>query len=194
MAQAADIIYDTRDPGSFALRVTNGATLYKGTLVGRKAGLAIEWVGTDTAMEFLGLNGKQVTGNTSAAVPPEAEIDVSGRILRAVTVAGSSAVTNQGALVYASDGDSFTLTATTNGRAVATVLRWHTSTTCDIQLLRPRNPAGGVAVLTEDGGAIGGTNDGDLPALVDPNGDAGASVIAAIRENAAKINEIAARL
>jgi hypothetical protein len=46
------------------------------------------------------------------------------------------------------------------------------------------------AALTENTGAIGGTNDGDLPALVDPNGDAGASVIAAIRENSTRINTI----
>ena len=54
--------------------------------------------------------------------------------------------------------------------------------------------AGGAAEtldpLTENAGAIGGTNDGDLPALVDPAGDAGASVIAGIRENAEKINKI----
>lgn len=52
------------------------------------------------------------------------------------------------------------------------------------------NQAALVAALTENSGAIGGTNDGNLPALVDPNGDAGASVIAAIRENATAINNI----
>lgn len=50
------------------------------------------------------------------------------------------------------------------------------------------------SALTENGGAIGGTNDGDLPALVDPAGDAGASVIAGIRENATMINTIIALL
>lgn len=46
------------------------------------------------------------------------------------------------------------------------------------------------ATLTENSGAIGGTNDGNLPALVDPSGDSGASVIAGIRENAAMINKL----
>lgn len=46
------------------------------------------------------------------------------------------------------------------------------------------------AALTENAGAIGGTNDGNLPALVDPAGDAGASVIDGIRENATKVNAI----
>lgn len=44
------------------------------------------------------------------------------------------------------------------------------------------------AALTENGDAIGGTNDGNLPALVDPNGDAGATVIAGIREVATGVN------
>lgn len=48
------------------------------------------------------------------------------------------------------------------------------------------------AALTEGGGAIGGTSDGDLTSLVDPAGDAGASVIAGVRENATMINTLIA--
>jgi hypothetical protein len=45
--------------------------------------------------------------------------------------------------------------------------------------------------LTEDSGAIGGTNDGDLPDLSTP----GAAVnTASVRENATRINEILAVL
>lgn len=51
-----------------------------------------------------------------------------------------------------------------------------------------------LSALTENTGAIGGTNDGDLPALVNPAGDSGASVIAGIRENSTKINAIIAAL
>lgn len=50
------------------------------------------------------------------------------------------------------------------------------------------------AALTENSSAIGGTNDGDLPALVDPGGDSGASVIAGIRENATKNNELSTKV
>src|SRR3990167_8796022 len=46
------------------------------------------------------------------------------------------------------------------------------------------------SALTENGAAIGGTSDGDLPALVAPAGDAGASLIAGVRENATMINTI----
>lgn len=47
-----------------------------------------------------------------------------------------------------------------------------------------------VADLTEAAGPIGGTNDGDIPELVDPNGDAGAAVIAGIRELATSVNAL----
>jgi hypothetical protein len=54
----------------------------------------------------------------------------------------------------------------------------------------------GVAALTEDSGAIGGTNDGDLPALTgSPLGTDAAiitALIAAVRENAAKVNALIA--
>lgn len=46
------------------------------------------------------------------------------------------------------------------------------------------------AALTENAGAIGGTNDGDLPTPVDPAGDAGASLIACVRELAARVNTL----
>lgn len=46
------------------------------------------------------------------------------------------------------------------------------------------------AALTENSGVIGGTSDGNLPALVDPSGDAGASVIAGIREVAERSNTL----
>lgn len=51
--------------------------------------------------------------------------------------------------------------------------------------------ASAIADLTENSGAIGGTNDGDLPDLSSPDAAANA---AANRENAAKINGILAVL
>lgn len=50
------------------------------------------------------------------------------------------------------------------------------------------------AALTENSSSIGGTNDGDIPSLVDPSGDSGASVIAGIRECATMINTIISNL
>lgn len=49
-----------------------------------------------------------------------------------------------------------------------------------------------LAALTENSTSIGGTNDGNLPSLVDPSGDAGASLIAGVRECAAAINKLIA--
>lgn len=48
-----------------------------------------------------------------------------------------------------------------------------------------------VAALTEGGGALGGVQDGNITALVDPAGDAGASLIDGVREVAAKANALA---
>lgn len=49
-----------------------------------------------------------------------------------------------------------------------------------------------IAALTEGAGAIGGVQDGDITALVDPAGDAGASLIDGVREVAVKVNALAA--
>lgn len=49
-----------------------------------------------------------------------------------------------------------------------------------------------IAALTENGGALGGVQDGNIAALVDPAGDAGASLIDGVREVAAKVNALAA--
>ena len=48
-----------------------------------------------------------------------------------------------------------------------------------------------IADLTENSGAIGGTNDGDLPDLTTPAADINT---ASVRENATRINEILAVL
>lgn len=83
-----------------------------------------------------------------------------------------------GTAVEAADNPSSTGVVRLNGAAPATA----------------EGPQAAIADLTEASGAIGGTSDGDLTALVDPSGDAGASVIAGIRENATAINGILAAL
>lgn len=60
-----------------------------------------------------------------------------------------------------------------------------------VTLAAASGAAGAIADLTEDGGAIGGTSDGDLPDLTTP----GAVVnTAAVRELAERVNEIQAAL
>jgi predicted RecA/RadA family phage recombinase len=46
------------------------------------------------------------------------------------------------------------------------------------------------AALTENSGAIGGSQDGDITTLVDPSGDSGASLIDGVRECAVMINTL----
>lgn len=60
-----------------------------------------------------------------------------------------------------------------------------------VTLAAASGAASAIADLTEDSGAIGGTNDGDLPDLTTP----GTTVnTASVRENATRINEILAVL
>src|SRR5690606_17914044 len=74
-----------------------------------------------------------------------------------------------------------------------------TATTGDIALTR--GSANGAAIaalgaLTENGGAIGGTNDGDLPALTGTASGTDAAIVtalqASVRELAAKVNALIA--
>jgi hypothetical protein len=79
-------------------------------------------------------NGNYVTGDTSASPKPECSVDISGPTLEYVSVAGASGQTNVGERVYASDESTLTLTATSYHYAIGVVVRWHTSTYCDVRL------------------------------------------------------------
>lgn len=83
-----------------------------------------------------------------------------------------------GRSVLASPGGAYTLTYSTADRTLLAPTA--VAPTADSIVAQ--------TALQENGGSIGGTSDGNLPALVDPAGDAGASVIAGIRECATKIN------
>lgn len=101
------------------------------------------------------------------------------------------------ALVYlAADGK---VTATSGGDMIGIALEAATTSGGgDIIEVYPLTgeltPIANIAALTENSSAIGGTNDGNLPALVDPAGDAGVSLIAGVRENSAKINALIAAI
>lgn len=77
---------------------------------------------------------ESVTGDTSASPVVECPVDESGLTLEGVAVTGAAAVTDNGAPVYATDENTFTLTATSNIGSIGSVKRWITGTTCDVQL------------------------------------------------------------
>lgn len=74
----------------------------------------------------------QATGDTSAAKPPEAIIEMDGNITNQIAVVGVTAQSDVGDLVYATGTNTFTLTATTNIPAVGRVVRFHSGTSVDV--------------------------------------------------------------
>ena len=75
--------------------------------------------------------GEAKTGTTALDV--EAAVDVSGVILEQVAVTGASAA-NVGNLVYATDENTLTTTATPGGAAVGSLVKFFTGTTANVKL------------------------------------------------------------
>lgn len=153
--------------------LTNAVVVYRGSLIGlvRSTGRATKW--SDTAgLDFLGFADKGATGDTSASPPVDVLVDDSGKVLENVAVTGASAITDNGDWVYAADDGSFTLTPTTNVKAIGVILKWHTSTTCTIRLFTPEEYAAqllaaDLVTLTDSTGKSG-THDDTLAATTVP--------------------------
>lgn len=112
-----------------------------------------------------------------------------------LTLTGGLAITTADATIT----DRNLIGSATTGTKIGTAAtqKWgFWNATPVVQPLHVADPAAMAALtsaaLTENGGAIGGSNDGDAPTPVDPNGDAGASVIAYLRELAVALNEVRA--
>jgi hypothetical protein len=76
-----------------------------------------------------GLYAEYVTGDGTL----EATIDVGGVTLQYKSVTGVTAVTNTGDPVFASDDNTLTLTDVSNMYPVGRIVRWYTSTYCDVR-------------------------------------------------------------
>ncbi len=203
--------------------IDDGVTLFAHSLVGVDAsGFLDKWANT-AAHEFQGLliDGDRhagtlqsdgtysITGDSTPAAgrtAPEGHVDVSGLTLLSVPV-NSAVQGSVNALVYcATDNPAdFVLTATANVRAVGWVSRFVSAGVCDVTLFTPeeflaQNDLAAIAPLTENSTSIGGTQDDNFASLAvawdgstDPTAAEGALLIDAIRECAAKINELIAR-
>ncbi len=131
-----------------AVPITAAAVIYDGALVAiAAAGALVNWTNaTGEDHFFLGLAriteqtgvsaaaGESKTGVTALTV--EAAVDVSGVILKGISVTGASAA-NRGNLVYASDENTFTMTATGGADPVGWLSRFITGTTADVKLFTP---------------------------------------------------------
>ena len=149
------------------LQIAAGEVIFDGSLVGvattASAGsqaLVTRWLGTNNNLKFLGVarihqtsasaTGDSVTGEThatlaSAPLLTTIGVDVSGVILREVTLATGSLTTNiqLGSLVFAPDDNLITTTADVAG-PIGWITKVHAAGVVDVKLFTPGEHMGGV--------------------------------------------------
>lgn len=176
------------------LPVKAASTIYEGSAVGDDgSGYARQLVAADPFRGFAAAKADNAAGLAAAI---NVHVRQKGRIVLAVS---GLAITDVGKPVFASDGATFTLTASTN-TYVGRVVRYVSSGVGVIEFDASRGGLGKVADLTENSTTIGGTNDGNIATLamsvawngssVYPSAADSALIIGAIRELAAKVNEL----
>jgi len=137
MALTADVFYETSVRDLESTPAANTVQIFAGALVAiNAAGFATNW-GDVVGNTFAGLNSRDVTGDTAAADPPEANVNVSGIHLKKVTVATTASQADNGALVHATDEDTLTLVAGANVNAIGQITRYYQGTICDVRLFNP---------------------------------------------------------
>lgn len=128
---------------SYAVR--NGMTIYYGALVGISTvgvtdGRVVNWSSGSGALRFLGIaiprgtrdNPESVTGNSGGTI--KCEVYEGGAILENIPVTGLTSEQTVNDPVYASDDNTFTLTATSNVGAVGRVVKYRSNGYGDVQL------------------------------------------------------------
>lgn len=136
--------------------VKAGQTIYHGALVGidPNIGLLQNWSSASAAnVRFRGiampvgttLAPTSVVGSPTSSPPPECPVNESGIILEGATVAGAKAAGTVGSTpgtpgkpVYATDENTFTMTATSNVGAIGELVRCTTDGVGDVRLFTPQ--------------------------------------------------------
>lgn len=114
--------------------------IYEGSAVGENgAGYARPLTSGD---RFIGFCVDKVDNSSGSAGAKKVRLARKGKIQ--LTVTGASAVTDEGSAVYATDDDTFTLTA--GGTRIGHVVRWVTSTTCIVAFDADKQLIDGMAV------------------------------------------------
>jgi hypothetical protein len=141
--QTANIILQTSPRGVYnTYVVTNALQLYAGMLVGTLAAGTLDlWPGGDVATsKFVGVVEFDVLGNTGASPQVRARVDVSGRTLLGVPVAGASTIANVNDLVYSTTSNAsadLTVTPNTNVKAIGWIKSFNSATSFDVELFTP---------------------------------------------------------
>lgn len=108
------------------LPVAAAVTIEEGSAVGLAAGLARKLVAAD---KFVGFAVKEADNAAGAASAINVKVRRSGSVV--VPVVGVVGVADISKIVYASDDDTFTLTAMGNSK-IGHIIRWITGTTCEV--------------------------------------------------------------
>ena len=139
MALTQDKSRNSRPRGRNAYVVNDTVQIYTGALVGIDTDTGYLELWADNAdYLFKGVAERNVLGDlVVATVPPEAEVNEQGLILVNVSVTGVTAIANVGDDVYATDDDTLTLTPTSNTKPVGHIVRWNSTTFCDVELVTP---------------------------------------------------------
>ncbi len=126
------------------LPVIAADTEYAGAAIGSSAGLMRPLVGGD---RFEGFAERKTDNEAGAASATSVQLRTKGHVKLSVT--GVSSAAQLGKNVYATDDDTFTLTAT-GGSLIGKVVRWITSTWCIVafEAFSERGPSGDVASVS----------------------------------------------
>lgn len=172
-ATTVDINYKTRGREQNPYLLKNAVTVYRGSLIVMKPSTGYADKLTDASGHvFKGVAVQGMVGDTSLTPVPAVAVDETGVVLERIAVTGASAITDVGSKVYATDDQTFTLTPTTYLRAVGRIVKWYSSTTCDVQLFTAEEYAAQVlaadiTALTDSTGQSG-THDDTLAATTVP--------------------------
>ncbi len=138
--------------GEFSPVIKDTATISNGDLVGVDVGgddgRVERWDDTNASPTILFAGVAKVTGgdpqnpsqdalddlvgNTAGTV--RVVVDDSGLRFNEVPVTGAATLANEYDLVFGTDHETLTLTPTAGGQAIGYVKKYHTGTTCDVQL------------------------------------------------------------
>lgn len=109
------------------LPVVASDIIYEGAAVGENgSGYFRPLVAADV---FAGFAERQADNSAGAAGAINVRVKPRGRVI--LSVAGVTAVTDEGSTVYASDDDTFTLTSTSNS-AIGKIVRYISGTTVEV--------------------------------------------------------------
>lgn len=142
MALTEDVQVESRGKTLHAVQVVNALQIYHGAMVGifsRGHGTAgnrgrLTPMNDANFLQPVGRAISNVLGDTAATPVPEGQVDVSGFTWEEVTVTGVTGQLDVLRLVYMTDDNTFTLTRPTVGAPIGFIVRWHSSTTVDIQV------------------------------------------------------------